>query len=160
MRYAILAAATLLAAAAPAAAQDAGATFTGPRVGANVGFFDDDIFGTESFSYGVEAGFDVDAGGVVLGGTAELQDSDDSGREIFVGGRLGGKVASNGLIYATAGYSNLEVVDGFKLDGIRVGVGGELALGKNVFAKVEQRYTNYALGAEGYQTVLGVGLRF
>ena len=64
--------------AAPAMAQDT-ATFTGPRIGANVGFADDNIFGTEAFTYGVELGYDFDAGGAVVGVTAEVQDNKQIG---------------------------------------------------------------------------------
>ena len=162
MRFALMAAVAAFAAAAPAAAQDtaATATFTGPRVGLNVGFADDNFFGTEAFTYGVEAGYDADLGGAVVGASVELQDSDDTGRDIGVTGRIGGKIGSNGLLYVTGGYTNLKVFDGFKLDGVRFGVGGELALGQTAFVKLEQRYSNYELGAETYQTVLGVGVRF
>lgn len=165
MRIAMLAAVAAFVAAAPAAAQDAvetaeTSTFTGPRIGVNIGFADEDLFGTELFTYGVEAGYDADLGGAVAGASIELQDSDDTGREISVGGRLGAKVGSNGLLYATAGYTNLKVFDGLKLDGYRVGIGGELAFGGMGFAKLEQRYSNYELGVDAFQTVLGVGVRF
>jgi outer membrane immunogenic protein len=163
MRFALLAAVAAFTAAAPAAAQDAAAdtaTFTGPRIGLNIGLADDDIFGTEAFTYGAEAGYDADLGGAVLGASVELQDSKDTGRDIGITARLGAKVGSNGLIYATGGYTNLKVFDGLKLDGYRIGVGGELALGGTAFVKLEQRYSNYELGAEIYQTVLGVGVRF
>jgi outer membrane immunogenic protein len=164
MRFALLAAVAAFAAAAPAAAQDTAvaeaATFTGPRIGLNIGFADEDIFGTEAFTYGAEVGYDADLGGAVLGASVELQDSNDTGRDLGVSARLGAKVGSSGLIYATGGYTNLKVFDGLKLDGYRVGVGGELALGGTAFVKLEQRYSNYELGAEIYQTVLGVGVRF
>ena len=163
MRIALLAAVAAFAAAAPAAAQEVASetsTFTGPRIGLNVGFADDDIFGTELFTYGIEAGYDADLGGAVVGGSVELQDSDDTGRDIGITARVGGKVSPNALIYATAGYTNLKPFDGLKLDGYRIGVGGELAFGEMGFAKLEQRYSNYELGVDAFQTVLGVGVRF
>ena len=89
-----------------------------------------------------------------------LQDSDDTGREISAGGRLGAKVSSNALVYGAIAYSNLEVVDDFELDGVRFGLGVEIAPSKNLYIKAEQRYANYELGAELWQTVLGVGFRF
>ena len=165
-RY-LLAAAVAFTVATPAAAQDAPAaapapTFNGGHFGVNVGFADDDIFGTEIFTYGVEAGYDADLGNVVVGATAEFQDSKDTGRDLSIVGRAGFKPTSNVLVYGLAGYSNLKVFDGFKLDGIRVGGGVEFkpVSGSPVSIKLEQRYTNYELGAEAYQSVLGLGFRF
>jgi outer membrane immunogenic protein len=153
-------------AATPALAQDATApavaapaSFTGPRIGVNVGIADDDIFGTEAFTYGAEAGYDFDLGNAVAGITAEIQDSKDLDREVALTARIGAKVGGNGLIYATGGYSNIKVF-GIALDGFRVGLGGELALGTHGFVKVEQRYANYEFGVELFQTVVGAGVRF
>lgn len=156
------AAAAAAVSAAPAAAQVSAdqQTFTGFRVGANIGFADEDILGTEAFTYGAEVGYDYDFGGAVVGATVELQDSDETDRDISVVGRAGAKANPNLLVYGLAGYSNLEVFDGFDIDGVRLGVGAELATARNVLVKVEQRYTNYEMGAEAWQTVLGVGLRF
>ena len=147
--------------ATPAIAQDAaaGSTFTGPRIGANIGFVDDNIFGTESFTYGAEIGYDFDAGGAVLGITGEFQDSKDITRELALTARAGARVGSNGLLYATGGYSNIRVI-GVNVDGFRLGVGGELAIGENAFVKVEQRYGNYEYGLELYQSLIGAGFRF
>lgn len=161
----LLAAAAAIAFASPAIAQDAAqaapaATFTGPHVGVNVGFADDDIFGTELFTYGIDAGYDFDFGGAVVGAVAEVQDSKDTGRELSIAGRAGVKPSSNVLVYGLAGYSNLKVVDGVKLDGFRVGGGIEIVPTQKVSVKVEQRYTDYEFGLEAWQTVLGVGFRF
>ncbi len=144
--------------AAPAMAQDT-ATFTGPRIGANVGFADDNIFGTEAFTYGVELGYDFDAGGAVVGVTAEVQDNKDITRELALTARAGAKVGNNGLVYLTGGYSNIRVA-GINVDGFKVGVGGELAFGGKGFAKLEQRYGNYEYGLDLWQTLVGVGVRF
>ncbi|WP_205478330.1 outer membrane beta-barrel protein [Sphingomonas arenae] len=164
MRMIMVAAAAALVAATPAAAQDTtaetGTTFTGPRVGVNLGFADDDVFGTETFTYGVEAGYDADLGGAVVGGSVELQDSKDTDREIALTARVGAKPSPNFLVYGLAGYTNLKVFDGLKLDGYRVGAGIEFGFNRNGFAKVEQRYSNYELGVDGFQTVVGVGVRF
>ncbi|WP_260483562.1 porin family protein [Sphingomicrobium flavum] len=157
----ILSAAALATAliATPAAAQEAN-PFEGARIGANIGFADDDLFGTNEFTYGVEVGYDF-AGNdkLVLGVTGEFQKSDDIDRELALGGRIGARVGNNGLIYGTASYSNLEVLD-IKLDGVRFGIGGEIALGDNAFAKIEQRYGNYELDVDLWQTVIGAGFRF
>lgn len=162
MNRIILAAVAATAIATPAFAQDAAPAtdFTGARIGANVGFADDNIFGTAAFTYGVEAGYDFNLGGGAIAGlTAELQDSDDLDREIALTGRVGAKVGSNVLVYGVGGYSNLKAY-GYKFDGFRLGAGVEFAPSKNVFVKVEQRYGNYEAGAELWQSVLGVGVRF
>lgn len=147
--------------ATPAMAQDAAAdsTFTGPRIGAHIGFADDDIFGTESFTYGAEVGYDHAIGGAVLGITGEIQDSDDITRELAVTARAGARVGSKGLLYATGGYSNIRVI-GINVDGFRLGVGGELAIGEKGFVKIEQRYGNYEFGIDLYQSLIGAGIRF
>ena len=85
---ALLAGISLSAIAAPALAQDNGATFTGPRVEAIVGYditnagssVDDDSNqpndqSIDGFMYGVALGYDFDFGGVVVGAEAELTDS-------------------------------------------------------------------------------------
>lgn len=160
MNRIILAAVAATAIATPAFAQDASSTsFEGARIGANIGFADDHIFGTESFTYGVEAGYDFNLGGAVAGATVELQDSKDLDREIALTGRVGAKVGSNALVYGVAGYSNLKAY-GYKFDGFRLGAGVEFAPTKNMFVKVEQRYGNYQYGIDLWQTAVGVGVRF
>jgi outer membrane immunogenic protein len=160
----ILIAAVLAATAAtPALAQETAEvqanSFTGFRVGGDVGIADEDILGTEAFTYGAEVGYDFDLGGAVAGVSAGIQDSTDTGRELSVGGRLGAKVSSNALVYGSAAYSNLKAA-GFKLDGVRFGVGVEVVPTEHFFVKAEQRYANYELGAELWQTTIGFGWRF
>lgn len=157
----ILSAAALATAiiASPAAAQDAD-NFEGARIGANIGFADDDLFGTSEFTYGGEIGYDLAANDkLVLGVTAGLEKSDDIDRELSLSGRIGVAANENVLIYGTVGYSNLEVLD-IELDGVRFGLGGEIKLGDNAFAKIEQRYGNYELDVDLWQTVIGAGFRF
>lgn len=147
--------------ATPALAQDAvaSATFSGPRIGVNIGVADDNIFGTEAFTYGADVGYDHDFGTGVVGITAEFQDSDDLDRELALTLRAGAKVGGKALLYATGGYSNLKAY-GVKLDGFRIGAGAEVALGSNGFVKIEQRYANYEFGVDLHQTVIGAGFRF
>jgi outer membrane immunogenic protein len=147
--------------ATPAMAQDAttATTFTGPRVGVNVGFADDNIFGTESFTYGADVGYDFAVGGAVLGVTAEIEDSKDITRELALTARAGGRVGNNGLLYVAGGYSNIRVY-GINVDGFRLAAGGELGLGRNAYVKLEQRYGNYQYGLDLWQTVIGAGFRF
>jgi outer membrane immunogenic protein len=154
---AVLAATTAFA--TPAFAAD----FTGPRVAVNVGLADDDFGGAEAFTYGINAGYDFDLGGAVVGGTIEYQDSseDGAGRDLSATVRAGGKAGENVLIYGLAGYTNLGVEDAdFNLDGFRTGAGVEVALGSNAFGQVEYRYSNYELDVDGHQFVVGVGFRF
>ena len=166
MKRILIAAALAVTVATPALAQEADtaaaaeSNFTGARIGAEIGVADEDIFGTEAFTYGIEAGYDFDLGGAIAGIQAGIQDSDDTGRELSIGGRIGAPVSNNALIYGNIAYSNLEVVDDFELDGVRFGLGLEIAPAKNVYVKAEQRYADYELGAELWQTVVGVGFRF
>ena len=126
-----LAAATVAAAsfAVPAFAQD-GATFTGPRAEAVVGWdrvSDGSGQGSSSgVTYGGQIGYDFQAGAAVFGVEGELTGSttdtraDDllvagdrlkvsAGRDLYVGGRLGFAVAPRAMIYAKAGYTNARI---------------------------------------------------
>jgi len=147
--------------ASPALAQDAApaTSFSGPRIGVNIGIADDHFFGAESFTYGAEAGYDFDMGGAVLGISAEIQDSDEITRELALTGRAGAQVGDHALLYVTGGYSNVRAY-GVNFDGFRIGGGAELGIGTKGFVKFEQRYGNYEYGVELYQTLIGAGLRF
>lgn len=184
---AILAATSVAALSAPAMAQDAtDGAFTGPRVEAIVGYdvsksgssVDDDVNDTndqsiEGINYGVGVGYDIKAGGVVLGLEGEYTDSSadvdydqtdpelfglgdvNAGRDLYVGARVGVLAAPDLLVYAKGGYTNARYnlngsFDGeeyrakIDTDGFRVGAGVEYALDTNTFAKVEYRYSNYS----------------
>jgi outer membrane immunogenic protein len=160
----LIAAALAVTTATPAFAQEAAPAsdnnFAGAHVGFELGFADQDIFGTEAFSYGLDAGYDFDLGSVVVGPTVGLQDTSDTGREFSAGGRAGVKATSNVLVYGAVNYSNLEVVDGVKVDGARFGLGVEVAPAKNLYVKAEQRYATYSHDLDLWQTVLGLGFRF
>lgn len=186
---ALLAAASALAVSAPAYAQDGDATFTGPWVAGLVGYdnnragsdvdaedeeddFDDGISGV---NYGVGAGFDFAAGGLVVGVEGEYMESEadtnydldddvglgvanlDAGRDMYIGARLGARLGSNAMIYAKGGYTNAKynvlTSDGttdtdtdIELDGWRAGAGVEVAVTENAFIKAEYRYSNYTSG--------------
>ncbi len=161
MKNIVLASLAALALSAPAAA----AEFAGPSVGATIGFADDDFAGTEVFTYGVNAGYDWDLGTTVAGISLEYQDSSKNGfgRDLSAVGRFGFKAGENALVYALAGYTNQAIGDDgvdFKLDGVRVGAGVELPVATNAYGKVEYRYSNYEMGAELHQMVVGLGFRF
>ncbi|HEY0027315.1 MAG TPA: outer membrane beta-barrel protein [Allosphingosinicella sp.] len=139
------------------------AGFTGPRVGATVGIAGDDFFDTGATTFGIEAGYDAEVGtNMVVGGQVEYQNDfdNDFGHELAATARLGVKAGPNALVYATGGYTNFDL-GSVHLDGYRVGAGAEFNLGTSgANLKVEQRYANYELGGELFQTVVGVGFRF
>ncbi len=123
--------------AAPAAAQDSAASpFTGPRVGAILGYdgsrpgstADSDIRGDDQTAhglmYGADLGYDFAAGkivfgieGEITGSTAKVNNSPidpnnfgfgrvKAGRDLYAGGRLGVLLSPSTMIYAKGGYSN------------------------------------------------------
>ena len=132
-----LAAATATAAlAAPAFAQDAPPTFTGPRAGVLLGYDrlqpgsgpNSDISSdrkADGLTYGGDVGYDaalgrsltIGAEGEVTGSTAKVTNSPldaaalgygrvKAGRDLYIGGRLGVRAAPSTLIYAKGGYTN------------------------------------------------------
>lgn len=155
--------------------------------------------------YGVNLGYDFDLGNAVVGLEGEYTDSTaktgfnngdfegfgfgqvDAGRDLYIGARVGAKVAPDLLLYAKGGYTNakLNILDSdgtreterdFKLDGWRAGAGVEYALNRNTFVNVEYRYSNYQNGKvefgngttgndfdvdlDRHQVMAGVGMRF
>ena len=205
--------------AVPAMAQEAGSTFTGPRVEAILGYdvtkagssVDDDATvgndqSTEGLLYGVGLGYDFDAGPVVVGVEGEFTDSTaktkyengdfegfgfgnvKTGRDLYVGARVGAKVSPNTLVYVKGGYTNAkydirtsdgttELNEDIDTDGWRAGIGAEHALSENTFAKVEYRYSKYGeaeidnngalpdsdrfdVDTDRHQVVAAVGWRF
>lgn len=172
----------------PALAQEVDSTFTGPRVEAIIGYditkagssIGDDSANSNNESidgllYGIGAGFDFAAGGVVLGvegeyaeSTAKTKFDEDfgfgnvkAGRDLYVGGRVGLLAAPSTLVYAKAGYTNArfdvlasdgttELRTDIDTDGYRLGAGVEQAINENTFAKLEYRYSNYKKGEFGF----------
>lgn len=156
--------------------------------------------------YGGAVGYDVDLGNVVVGAEAELTDSGadsnyqnnyvdyglgsvDAGRDIYVGARLGFKATPSTLVYAKGGYTNarfnfvgtngtVETSRHLDTDGWRAGAGVEQKFGRNLFGKLEYRYSNYSkaeidfedpnvpdssrfnIDTDRHQIVAGVGLHF
>ena len=180
---ALLVAGSMLAAATPAMAQDSD-NFSGFRLEALAGYdvaqagSTEDIEGEndesiEGLAYGVGAGYDFDAGGVVIGleaeyagstGKVEVDEGDverfglgtvKAGRDLYLGARVGVKANDDLLVYAKGGYTNAtfdvltrdgttEFNSDVDTDGYRLGAGVEYALSGNTFAKVEYRYSNYS----------------
>ena len=137
------------------------------------------------FAYGAGVGYDLPLGetmsvGVdaeLAGSTAKLRESlrgefieVNSGRDIYVGGRLTGKVADNVAVYAKAGYSNARMttksnIAGFdglsgNADGFRVGAGAQYLLGNGAYVGGEYRYSNYEGDFSRNQVVATLGYRF
>ncbi|MBU3077244.1 outer membrane protein [Sphingomonas quercus] len=188
MRNLVLAAMFAATAAAPALAQDAAASFTGPRVEGIVGWDRVSNDGhDDGVTYGVGAGYDMRFGNLVAGVETELSDSNvkqcygvsvggngvcaSMGRDIYVGGRVGTVLGDRTLLYAKAGYTNaraslaVTTPNGTtraheNLDGVRVGAGAEYALTSNAYLKAEYRYSNYQDGFSRNQLVGGFGFRF
>lgn len=189
MRSIVVAALFAASAATPALAQDK-APFTGARVEALAGWDRVQNNGhDDGIGYGLAAGYDFQTGMGLVGIEAEAADSSvkqcvgsttladprlcaRAGRDLYVGGRVGTVLGGNTLLYAKAGYTNarakLTSNDGTgrvnlgstDLDGVRVGVGAEYALGTNAFVKTEYRYSNYENGFARHQVVGGFGFRF
>lgn len=215
---ALFLAGSLVGVATPAMAQDSESTFTGFRVEALGGYDtlqtgsstdaadENNDQSVEGFNYGIGAGYDFDLGGVVVGAEAEYTDSSaetevddgdfenfgfgrvDAGRDLYLGARVGAKVAPDVLLYAKGGYTNAKLdiersdgTDSFRdsidLDGFRVGGGAEYAVNDNMFVKLEYRYSNYQEGEvdfgdevpdaerfnvdlDRHQVTAGVGFRF
>lgn len=150
---------------APAIAQDAG-TFTGARAGVLVGTGGNNVIDFDDQTIGVDVGYDFDAGGTVVGIGAEYQTDLGSDfldySETALLARVGVRAGTNALVYGTGGYTRIAdsgvPFGGNGEDGYRVGAGVEF--GGPMSFKVEQRYSNYGRGADGWQTVAGLNFRF
>ena len=155
----------------------------------------------DGVAYGIGAGFDFDLGGVVAGIEGEFtestgkQDRDETidvpistrvetGRDLYIGGRVGFVASPNALVYVKGGYTNASIeaaaetdTNRFELDtdvdGWRLGAGVEYLLGTNSFAKLEYRYSNYNtldvsndadietdIDLDRHQVMAGFGFRF
>lgn len=145
---------------------------TGDRNGRGVENDDQRDESIEGAVFGVGAGYDFNLGSAVVGVEAEFSESTgeqdrgetingvnftsgiETGRDLYIGGRVGFPVAPTTLVYGKLGYTNTSVEarsegggDRFELDtnvdGYRIGAGVEQLLGPNSFAKLEYRYSNY-----------------
>ncbi|RVQ68904.1 porin family protein [Croceicoccus ponticola] len=167
---------------------------------------DQDDQDIDGLLYGVGIGYDMDMGGLVLGiegeytdSTAKTEFSDggdyegfglgrvDTGRDLYVGARLGAKVAPDLLAYVKGGYTNTkfnvlatdgetELEQDINTDGWRAGAGLEYAMSDNMFTKIEYRYSTYKEGefengemtdserfdidTDRHQVVASIGMRF
>jgi outer membrane immunogenic protein len=131
----------------------------------------DEIGGESGVTYGTVLGYDLDVGSTAfIGAEVGIGDSTISGsgvkatRELSAGARFGLELGERGKVYALIGYSNQRfAVAGLgsgNIEGIRAGVGYEHDFAKNLYGKVEYRYTNYEAGIERHSAVAGLGVRF
>lgn len=160
----------------------------------------------EGVVYGGALGYDFNAGGVVLGveaeytgSTADVEFSDgdfegfglgnvETGRDLYVGARVGVLAQPDLLVYAKGGYTNAKynilsasgtrnLDQDIDTDGYRIGAGVEYAMTEQSFVKLEYRYSNYSsaeidfqgdapdtanfdIDTDRHQVVAGVGFRF
>ncbi|MDB5677302.1 porin family protein [Sphingomonas bacterium] len=194
MRFLI--ASALMASAAiatPALAQDAPAPdkeFQGFKIVGNTGI--DRVNaggdGETGLSYGGTVGYDYQAGKAVFGieggidgSTTKRCDSNvvvagdelcaRTGRDLYVGGRIGAVVGGKALLYVKGGYTNARAVadytvgatttkTGDNLDGVRAGAGVELNVSRNIVGRVEYRYSNYEQDVSRHQALVGLGVKF
>ncbi|HEV2080382.1 MAG TPA: porin family protein [Allosphingosinicella sp.] len=126
----------------------------------------------DGVAFGVGLGYDFDLGGFVLGVEGEFTESTgkqeidetidapfssriETGRDIYVGGRIGFRVTPRTLVYGKAGYTNTSIEGRFEgdgdrfefdsnVDGYRLGLGIEQLFGRNAYGKIEYRYSNYS----------------
>ena len=140
--------------------------------------------------YGIGVGYDYQTGRAVLGIEAEASDSNNNGclsdiiapgdrfcsgtgRDLYIGARAGLIVGPNVLLFAKSGYVNTRFTSEydpggggavtsahFNLDGLRVGAGAELALGRRTFIRAEARYTDYNNGGDRGAILGAFGFRF
>lgn len=160
--------------AAPAMAQDEGTSFTGPYVGAVIGYDAvkvRELDKQDGLLYGGVIGYDINLNGVVLGVEGEYTESNTkydqtsfltagdrlsvrTGRDLYAGARIGGEVAPNWLVYAKGGYTNARV-KGVYTDGVTTVSDAENLSGYRLGAgvetsisgfttRLEYRYSNYS----------------
>ena len=178
--------------AAPAVAQEA-EPFTGPSVVAIAGA---DHVGSDSFNdtvllFGGAVTYDLAAGklrygveGEVTGSTRKGCESSvavtgdracfHTGRDLYVGGRLGAVVSDNVMLYGKAGYTNARSGGSYddpattgspdfegseNYGGYRVGAGAEFNAG-NFLIRTEYRYSDYGRGAHRHNGLAALGAKF
>ncbi len=88
-------------------------------------------------------------------------------RDLYIGGRLTAAVSPTVNLYGKVGYTNARLTDEFggtkvsgNGDGVRLGVGAQVALSGPVYGLLEYRYSNYEANMTRNQVLAGVGFRF
>jgi outer membrane immunogenic protein len=139
---------------------------------------DDGVSDDNGGVYGVAAGYDFDLGAFVGGieGEATLAATKacittacvEAGRDLYGGVRIGVKVGGASMLYVKGGYTNAQVngtlsgavITREEFDGVRVGIGAQTVVGRNLYFNIEYRYSNYEQDVERSQAVIGVGFSF
>jgi outer membrane immunogenic protein len=163
----------------------------GPWIEARAGW--DHVPGDEEFGsingllYGAAVGYDFKIGGSgflglqagISGSTGEVCFEGvcaGAGRDIEILARAGVSVAERTSIHALAGYANSRAAASFagfdigaNSGGLRLGAGVEQGFGKNLYSKLEYRFTTYADdeiegievdGGNRHQVSVSFGVRF
>lgn len=207
MKFYLTAAAVAAAAmATPALAQDT-APFSGAHVGVEGGWgrvagtrVDGTKIAGDGFVYGGTAGYDFAIGNLRAGPEIEItgstqktcvripqpvgfdRDCERSGRDLYVGGRLGYVIQPSVMLYAKAGYTNARFSDRFEdstdtivesrtnQGGVRVGGGVEYSITPQFYVSGEYRYSHYGKDdrdgslnmhqVRQNQILAGIGFRF
>jgi outer membrane immunogenic protein len=165
---AALAAVSVVAITAPAAAQDASA-FTGPRIGATLGY--DKTQGRDGFTYGGAFGYDVAvAPRITLGAEGTFEDSTvkrgtlHASRDVAISARAGYALTPQILGFAKVGYdtTRFELGTGHtNVEGVRFGGGLEYAVTPRTYVSAEYRRTEYEGNFGGRDAgIVGFGIRF
>lgn len=159
MKLLLIAAA--LAASTPVMAAD-NSNFVGVRAEATAGF--NDITASPDVNnivYGAAIGFDVPLGDNFIAGVeANSSNVFEDERQIGAAARVGYAFNPHVMAYAKAGYNNYRDVFSRELDGATVGGGLEFAFSKNVYTKVEYKYSDFDQGVGSHAGLVGLGLRF
>lgn len=175
--YLAATAAAAFAFASPALAQDASSANPAPagfRIEAVLGYDRVGIEGIhgDGFLYGIGAGYDLSLGGPVsVGVDGEISDSTakkfgiESSRDLYAGGRVNVAVGPRANFYVKGGYTNARFTleeDDFsaKVDGFRIGAGGQYMIAGNTYVGAEYRYSNYESGVDRNQVAATIGTRF
>lgn len=157
--------------ATPAVAEDTAAP-TGARVEALIGYDHVSVGGFDKGGalFGLGAGYDFAINNsVALGLDGEVSDSTtkfgdaQSGRDLYVGGRVSYALNPKANLYLKAGYTNARIIvddSGANGDGFRVGLGGQLIVGGKAYVGAEYRYSNYEGDFSRHQVAATIGTRF
>lgn len=148
--------------------------------------------------YGGVIGYDMNLGGFIVGAEAEFTESAvghsaqnvlvagdeahlNAGRDLYAGARIGYQFDPNAMLYVKGGYTNAKAKLHYddnvgsatshsdELDGYRIG-GGVEASAKNMFVRLEYRYSDYGsystdgllpdIDTSRHQGVIMAGVRF
>jgi outer membrane immunogenic protein len=111
-------------------------------------------------TYGAGVGLDAELYKNVIVGVEANVDNVFDRRNIGASARLGYVVADTVLVYGKVGYANWKQTTTRELEGLRLGGGVEANLFRNVYGKVEYRYTDFDRGVGQHGGLVGVGVRF